>query len=358
VFFVSVVLAGLMGGAYFLWRLPGPGAAARSVLVVWHLPGQEAAQISAVDRDRWQDFVTSRQIERVKSRQVILDQARAEMVKAVSPLFDDMKGRIKDYTNWFYFFPTTYRMAFTAVIAALSRDSSDQRSVEQVATAAINQLLQDRFLEVVVAPERFGPAVESKAREAFQHAIASELAVAEIENRTLAAFMADHGHPADGIGGAVTDQPMPVVLSWEALGLPASASSMAAPPDAAQLVKSDPALADLQSSAGIEGTMLVARQVARRVVQVAVNNATNTTVIPMLAGGVLGPAEVVVSPLLGIAAFGLGIGAEYGTVKLRQAVDGQQLTEVSESVVDHLRTNQTRVIADAVVKRVDSWLGG
>jgi len=354
----GVILACLLGGAYLLWRVPARAVATASVVVVWHLPGQETAQISTVDRDQWQNFIALWQLERIKARHAILDQTRAEMIAAVHPLFDDMKARIKDYTDWFYFFPTTYRMAFTGVIAALSRGANDQRTVEQAATEAINRSLQDRFLEVVVMPERFGPAVEDRAKEALQHAIASELAVAETENRALAAFMAGHGRPADGNGGAAVDQPLPVVLSWEALGLPATAASMAAPPDAAQLVKQDAALGDLQSSAGAEGTMLVARQVARRVVQVAVNTATTATVLPMLSGGVLGPAEVVVSPLLGIAAFGIGIGAEFGTVKFRQAVEGPQLTEVSESVVERLRESETRVLADAVVKRVDTWLGG
>ncbi len=357
---VVVVLAAILGLTQRWGRVPGPETAtAQSVQVVWHQSGQEAAKVTVVDRAAWQDFVASRQVEHVKSRQAVLDQTRAEMVAAVRPLFDDMKGRIKDYTGWFYFFPTTYRMAFTAGIAALSRDATDQHSAGEAATLAINQLLHDRFIEVVVVPERFGPAVEEKARAALHHAIASELADAEAENRTLEAFLAEHGRVAtDANAGAGADQAMPVVLSWEALGHPAAASSMAAPPDANQLLKNDPAFGDLQSSVGAEGTMLVARQIARRVVQVAVNNVTTATVMPMVAGGVLGPAEVVVSPLLGIAAFGLGIGAELGTVKLRQAVEGPMLTEVSESVVDHLKESQSRILADAVVKRVDSWLGG
>jgi hypothetical protein len=356
---LGIVLLVAVGGAVWQWwRVPGP-MTGHSVVVIWHQPGQEISRISFVDRDEWQNFVASQQANHLKTRQMILDQARAEMEVGVHPLFDDMKGRIKDYTSWFYFFPTTYRMAFAAGIAALSQDANDQRSTEQAATEAINQLLQSRFVEVVVTPEHFGPAVEEKARGVLQHAIASELTAAEAQNQTLATFMGQHGHAADGgatgIGG---DQVTPVVLSWEALGRPASASSMAAPPDANQLMKGDPAFKELTSSVGAEGTMLVARQVARRVTQVAVNRSTNATLMPMLAGGVLGPAEVVVAPLLGIAAFGMGIGAELGTVKLRQAVEGPALTAVSESVVDHLKESQTRTISDAVVKRVDDWLGG
>ncbi len=353
---VAGLLLAALWGSVHLWRVPGPSATG-GVLVVWHMPGEEQSRIASVDRQQWLNFVASQRAARLKSREEILAKTRAEMMVAVAPLFDDMTGRLKDYANWFYFFPTTYRMAFTAVIAALSRDAGDSRGAEQVATDAINGLLRDRFIEVVVVPERFGPAVDEKAREVLQHAIANELAAAESLNRSLAAFLNEYGRSAGGDHSAAAE-PLPVVLSWEALGMPANAASMSAPPDAVQLIKHDPALSDIQSSAGAEGMMLVARQVARRMVQIGVNSATTALVMPMVAGGALGPADVLVSPVLGIAAFSMGIGAEFGTIKARQAVEGPHFNEVSASVLEQLREHESHGLADAVAKRVDTWLGG
>ena len=357
----AALLVALVAMAILWWRGPMAGPGAQS-LVVWRAPGQQAVTLSAVDRAEWQAFLASRQEARTLTRQAILDQARAETMVALAPLFDDMKGRIKDYIGWFYFFPTTYRMAFTSVIAVLSKDGADARATEQVATDSLNRLLQDRFFEVVVVPEKFGPAVEARARAVQKRAIERAEAAGADELTALAAFMAEHGKPASVAAPQSTvGQPapvQPVVVSWEALGLPAPASAMSAPPDAVALIKADPALSGLQTTATTEGMMLVARQLARRMVNSAVGDMARAMVLPMVAGGALGPAEAVVSPLLGVAAFGVGVGAEFGTVKMRELVESQRLTELSTGIVDHLRQNQSAVLADGVTRRIDTWLGG
>ena len=362
----AALLVALFATAILWWRGPVVGPAAQS-LVVWRAPGQQTVTLSAVDRAEWQAFLSSRQEARAQTRQAILDQARAETMVALAPLFDDMKGRIKDYIGWFYFFPTTYRMAFTSVIAVLSKDGADSRAAEQVATDSLNRLLQDRFFEVVVVPEKFGPAVEARARAVHKRAIERAEIAGAGELSALAAFMAEHAKPASvaapqpSSGQPVPVQPapvQPVVVSWEALGLPAPASAMSAPPDAVALIKADAALSGLQTTAATEGMMLVARQLARRMVNSAVGDMARTMVLPMVVGGALGPAEAVVSPLLGVAAFGVGVGAEFGTVKMRELVESQRLTELSTGIVDHLRQNQSAVLADGVTRRIDTWLGG
>ena len=344
----------VFGSALLYWR--GPLLApAGSELVVWRAPGQQTTTLSAVDRTEWQAFLASRREADARTRRAILDQSRADMKAALAPLFDDMKGRIKDYIGWFYFFPTTYRMAFTSVMSVLGKESGDSRAAEQVATDALNRLLQDRFLEVVVVTEKFGPAVEARARAVQKQAIERADAAAAEELAALSAFMAEHGKPASGgqnAGGA-----QPVVVSWEALGLPAPASAMPAPPDAAALIKVDPALAGVQTTATTEGMMLVARQIARRMVQLAVSDTARSTLLPMLAGSGLA-LETMASPMIGFAAFGIGVGAEFGTVKLREVVERQRLEELSAGIVDRLRDNQSAVLADGVSRRIETWLGG
>ena len=353
------LVAAVLGALGMLWRQPAlPGLDTAPVLVVWRQIGQEAPTLSVVERGRWRAFVASRLGEQERGRRMFLDGAHAEMDAALAPVFAEMKGRIKDFNNWFYSFPTTYRMAFTGGLAAFGRDKGDSRSVEQVATEALNKLLQDRFLDVVVMPERFGPTVDGIARTVLQRAIVREQEVGRTENQVVAAFMAEHGRVIEGNPPPPTGEPTPpVVLSWEALGIPAAAA-MAAPPDAATMIKSDPALAPLQTTATTEGMMLVARQLARRVVNSAVSDAAQTVVVPWVVGSHLGPLEAVVSPVLGITAFGIGIAAEAGTVSLRQIVEGQRLTDLSEQVVDHLRESQSRALSNAVVQRIDAWLKG
>ncbi|MEI6558868.1 MAG: hypothetical protein WCO00_10720 [Rhodospirillaceae bacterium] len=341
----------LFGMGVLYWRGQSVGSGAPA-LVVWRVPGQQTVSLSAVDPGRWRAFLSSRYAAQMTTRQAILDQARGEMAAALLPVFVAMKGRVKDYIGWFYFFPTTYRMAFTSVIAVLTRDAGDSRAAEQVATESLNRLLQDRFLEVVVVPEKFGPSVEAAARAVQARAIERAEAAAAGEIAALSGFMTEHGKPA-AAGSA-----QPVVVSWEALGLPAPASAMSAPPDAVALIKADPALTGLQTTATTEGMMLVARQIARRMVNSAVSDAARTLVVPMLAGSALGPVEAVATPLLGVAAFGVGVGAEFGAVKMRELVEGERLTSLSNGIVDHLRDNQSRVLSEGVARRVETWLGG
>ncbi len=346
---VALLLVAL-GAALLNWR-GAVTASTNAALVVWRTPGQDAVTLSSVDRADWQAFLASRRESRAKTRHQILTQARAETLTALAPLFDEMKGRVKDYIGWFYFFPTTYRMAFTSVIAMLSKDKSDPRAIEQVATESLNRLLQDRFLEVVVVPEKFGPATEALERTVMKRAISRAEAAAAGETAALTAFMTAHGKPASAAAGQT------VTVSWEALGLPAPASAMSAPPDAVALIKADPALSGLQTTATTEGMMLVARQFARRMIHSAVGEAARTMVTPMIAGSALGPAEALLSPLLGFAAFGVGVGAEFGTVKLRETVESQRLTDLSNGIVDHVRETQSALLADGVTHRVETWIG-
>ena len=44
--------------------------------------------------------------------------------------------------------------------------------------------------------------------------------------------------------------------------------------------------------------------------------------------------------------------------RVREMVEGDRLTELSVGIVDHLRQNQSAVLADGVAHRVDVWLGG
>lgn len=351
---VVAALAALIGGLDMALRAPAPGPRPDGpTLVVWRPPGEDATRISAVDTARWRAFVASRLEERARVRRSILEAARTEMTAGLAPVFQDMRGRVKDFIGWFYFFPTTYRMAFTGVISALSREKDDERSLERVATESLNRLLQDRFIEVVVTPERYGPIVDAQAREVLRHAIEREQAAGEAEIKALSTFMAANGRATEG-------ERVPsgsVALSWEALGIPATASSMPAPPDAVAMIKGDPTLDPLQTTATTEGMMLVARQLTRRTVQLAISDVGHSTVAPMLAGA-LGPAEALLSPAVGIAAFAIGIGAEWGAIKARQMAEGERLTDLSVSVVDHLRDSQSRALSDAVVKRVETWLGG
>ncbi len=338
------------GSALLNWR-DATVPTTNSTLIVWKAPGQDQVTLSSVDRGKWQAFLASRREARAQTRRTILAEVRTETIMALAPLFDAMKGRIKDYLSWFYFFPTSYRMAFTSVTSVLAKDKTDSRSLEQVATESLHRLLQDRFLEVVVVPENFGPATETLERAVMKRAIGRAEEAAVKERALLTAFLAEHGKP----GGYSTGQP--VTVSWEELGLPAPASTMSAPPDAVALIKADPAFNSLQTTATTEGMMLVARQVARRMTQVTLGVAARDMLAPMVAGSALGPAEVLVSPLLGFTAFGIGIGAEFGTVKLRETIESQRLTETSIDIVDHLRASQSALLADGVARRVETWIG-
>ncbi|MEI8397040.1 MAG: hypothetical protein WCF85_20130, partial [Rhodospirillaceae bacterium] len=127
--------------------------------------------------------------------------------------------------------------------------------------------------------------------------------------------------------------------------------------DAVQWIKSDSALAGLQSTTANEGMTLIARQVARRMIHGAVSDAAHASIMPLLAGGAATSVETLISPVLGITALGIGFGAEYGTIKLRQVIEGERLTGVAESVLESLQENQNRALSDAVSRRITGWFG-
>jgi len=345
----------LVAGPWLESSAPGaPAGESAALAVIWRPPGDPAGAVRAtvVPRGEWLAFVDSRRQQRAQTRAAIVAAARDEMVQALAPAFDQMRARIPDYLSWFYSFPTTYRMTFSVMVAVFGTDKSDPRPTTQVAGDAIDRMLQDRFLDVVVLPARFGDAVGAAATEVFQHAAAAELQAAQVEQQALVQFMAGYGQSparpgADGL---------PLVLAWEALGFAPDPAAIAAPPDAGQLVKSDPSLQGLQSSLAVESGLMVTRQVVRRVIS---SNADD--VILGLVGTAIGPAalagaETVITPIAGFVAFGLGLGAELGAVKTRQLIDGAQLEASCQAVVEDLRQSQARQMADAVAQRLERWL--
>ncbi|MBI1206745.1 MAG: hypothetical protein GC191_05570 [Azospirillum sp.] len=328
--------------------VPDRGA---SVVVVWRPPDGPKLQADRVDRADWQGFVASRRDSVLASRAAIIAAARRETTEAMVPVFAGMKQRVADYVRWFYSFPTTYRMAFTAIVAMAGGDRDESRGLQDKAKFAIDQMLRDRFIDVVVVPPEFGAAVEQQLRGVLQRAIARERDAAAAEAQALATFMAAKG------GAALPGDGQPLVLAWEALGFPADGAAMAAPPDAVTMIKGDPALTALRSSAGLEVGILVSRQIVRRVIGGTADDAMAAVLMPLIAG-TLGPAEAVVAPALGILAFAMGIGAEFGTVIARHAIDGDQLTTLCDGIVDTLHQAQSQALTEAVSRRLDSWLAG
>jgi len=171
----ALAAAAVIGGYVALGPRPGPNVA--PIGTAPPVPVAEESAAPARDTVVWRDETGAVFRGRVDAREFALflnarrealdavrsetrEQASAEILAALRPVFADMKDRVPDYADWYSSYATTYELVAQGLLAALdylgrSLDifSPQQDSLYGVMAARLVEYLQEQYAEQVVRPE-------------------------------------------------------------------------------------------------------------------------------------------------------------------------------------------------------------
>jgi hypothetical protein len=181
----ALAAAAVIGGYVALAPRPGPNVA--PIGTAPPVPVAEESAATARDTVVWRDETGAVFRGRVDARELALflnarrealdaartetrEQASAEILAALRPVFADMKDRVPAYADWYSSYATTYELVAQGLLAAvdylgrgLDIFSPQQESLYAVMTARLVEYLQEQYAEQVVRPQ----ATEVRLQTAF-----------------------------------------------------------------------------------------------------------------------------------------------------------------------------------------------
>jgi hypothetical protein len=168
----ALAAAAVIGGYVALGPRPGP-----NVAPIGTAPPAPVASATARDSVFWHDetgvvfrakvdarefgqFLRARREALDAARSETREQASAEILAALRPVFADMKDRVPGYADWYSSYATSYELVAQGLLAAVeylgrSLDifSSQQESLYAVMATRLVEYLQDQYADQVVRPQ-------------------------------------------------------------------------------------------------------------------------------------------------------------------------------------------------------------
>lgn len=188
-----------------------PQLARKALIVVRDADGNPVRALA--NADALSEFVL-REIERVEvARRDTHTRVRAALEARAAPVFANMRTRVPAFADWYYAWPTSYRLTGKAIYSAATH--AMKPSVMRLDDAVAHDLeryVEKRYREIVMRPEVSDPLLQW----AYVHALetghgAFQYALSNFDNR-FQRFVADETTYLDG---APHLDDVSVVLDWD-----------------------------------------------------------------------------------------------------------------------------------------------
>jgi hypothetical protein len=187
---------------------------ARDVLVSYR-DGEGRIRQALADPQAVSAFVRRESHALEQARLQALGRAEAALARSARPVFDDMRKRVTDLSDWYLAWGTSHRLAGRAALSALG-NMIDPR-VDDLAAAVsadVERYVETRYRSLVLRPEHTDPALAEGFNEALAILHAGFAEAVGAFDRQLRAFVAvntTHLRP-DAADGAR------LLLDWDAQG--------------------------------------------------------------------------------------------------------------------------------------------
>lgn len=248
------------------------------------------------------EFRTHRDLVVSNSRDILQGEAR----QAVA----GMRERLPAFADWRYSFFSSYRLTFSALASAVTGGNANE---------AVQATVQERFQAMVVDPYVLRARLETAAIRAQEATVGWRHVFEASQREALDTLVSQRGAPWDG-------QTANAVVTESTLLFPPAPGSTDGMATAVPAVTETPTV-----GLGAEAAVLAARQATRRGVGIA----AEPLVIVPAAELVVGAIGVVATPVVGAAAFAVGLVAEYAIARTWDSVDRETfLADASKSLDD------------------------
>lgn len=279
-----------------------PGAAVAAddtiLLVIDRMPANGRSTMPAhyVPRPVFNHFVTTSLADFGNHRAIAASAARDVLQTEARQSVAGMRERLPAFADWRYSFFSSYRLTFSALIAAVSGGDANE---------AVRATVRERFQAQVVDPYAVSLRMEAAAIRAQEKTLAWRRVFVTSQHEALDALVSQRGAPWDG-------RPVNAVVTESMLLSPPSPGTGGRKAASVDPVADTPTVA-VESEAAV----LAARQATRRGVGIA----AEPLVIVPAAEFVAGAAGVAASSFVGVAALAAGLAAEYLIVRSWDAID-------------------------------------
>ncbi|MEN8217102.1 MAG: hypothetical protein ABFS56_12190 [Pseudomonadota bacterium] len=123
------------------------------------------------DAEEYSKFVNQQVTHLEKDRSQLLAQTERELDEKLTAVFDKMRGRVEQFADWYFAYPTTYKILWEATTSATKHVvSTEAMSLSEAVSYDVEKYLHKHYEDIVLRPEISDPQLQVAYRKALQAA--------------------------------------------------------------------------------------------------------------------------------------------------------------------------------------------
>jgi hypothetical protein len=164
------------------------------------------------DAQEYSEFVNQQVTELEKERNQLLAQTETQLHDKLTAVFDKMHKRVERFADWYFAYPTTYKILWEATTSATQHVvSTEATSLSEAVSYDVEKYLHKQYEETVLRPEITDPQLQAAYRNALQAAHENYVNVLSKRQTDFQAFVSKYTSHLE----APTVDKTVLTLDWE-----------------------------------------------------------------------------------------------------------------------------------------------
>ena len=320
------------------------------VLVYRNQAGERVRAV--VDQEKYSAFVNAHLQSLEDSRQRIQEQAAKELPSRIKGVFDGIEERIERFADWYFAYPTTYKLLSEGVSSAARHTfSAEAISLEDAIAYDVEKYLHSQYENIVLKPEITHPQLEQAFLQTLTAAHNGYLNMLAVMAADFQAFIAQH----------TTHAEMPIntelELDWSSQFNKLNLSAYEKGPEGTALTGTLVVGGAVVGKAigGAVGKGAVSKAVAGAASKGALSKLSAPFVSKAVLAGSGGAVGSVGGPLGTVAGIGVGLAVDY---LINEGVELTQRTDFTADVKEAVAATQKEwetLFQREISKAIDIW---
>jgi hypothetical protein len=123
------------------------------------------------DAEEYSEFVNQQVAHLENDRSQILAKTKTQLDDKLTTVFDKIRGRVEQFADWYFAYPTTYKILWEATTSATKHVvSASAMSLSEAVSYDVEKYLHKHYEDIVLRPEISDPQLQIAYRKALQAA--------------------------------------------------------------------------------------------------------------------------------------------------------------------------------------------
>ncbi|MEN8217100.1 MAG: hypothetical protein ABFS56_12180 [Pseudomonadota bacterium] len=145
------------------------------------------------DAEEYSKFVNQQVAHLEKDRSQLLAQTETQLNEKLTAVFDKMRGRVEQFADWYFAYPTTYKILWEATTSATKHVvSASAMSLSEAVSYDVEKYLHKHYEDIVLRPEISDPQLQAAYRKALQAAHENYINVLSKRQADFQAFVSKY----------------------------------------------------------------------------------------------------------------------------------------------------------------------